>query len=33
MEKQHSSAGQQHGKAQGQGGKHPMTKGIHRTVC
>ncbi|TVY55867.1 Glutamate decarboxylase [Lachnellula cervina] len=33
MEKQHSSAGQQHGKGQGKGGKQPMTHGIHRAVC
>ncbi|KAH8595202.1 glutamate decarboxylase-like protein [Bisporella sp. PMI_857] len=33
FEKQHSSQGRKHGRAQGQGGRHPMTDGVHRTVC
>jgi len=34
VEKMHSSAGEaSHHKGQGRGGKHPMSNGIHRSVC
>ncbi|KAI9744505.1 MAG: hypothetical protein M1818_002034 [Claussenomyces sp. TS43310] len=34
IEKEHASRGQhREGKGQGRGGKHPMTQGVHRSVC
>lgn len=33
LEKNFSSKGVQHKNGQGKGGKHPMSQGVHRTVC